>query len=598
MDQIRENSVVLYDVFNQQWLLFEDPVEVYAAYETASVEAALRECERRAAQNGLYAAGFVAYEAGPAFDRALVVRPADGFPLLWFGLYRPPVPISFPSPAEKDDAAPAWQPSVTEEAYGQSFRRIKEYIGAGDTYQVNLTFRLRAPFSTDPWPFFVRMIHASGKGCGAFVNTQDWTVCSASPELFFTLDEGHLVSRPMKGTAARGLTNEDDLRQAAWLHGSEKNRAENVMIVDMVRNDMGRIDEGASVAVSSLFDCEQYPTLWQMTSTVCCRTRESLVNIFRALFPAASITGAPKVRTMQIIAELESTPRRIYTGTVGFLTPNGRAQFNVAIRTVLVDKKNHTAEYGVGGAIVWDSDMRDEMKECETKAGILIQKRPAFSLLETILWTPEEGCVLIDSHLNRLAASAAYFSRTADLDKIRETLTSLARTFPSQPMRVRLLIPPAGEPVYEAQPLTPLPHPYRIRLASRPIDRADVFLYHKTTQRLVYEELLAASPGWDDVLLWNEKEEITESCIANVVVNIEGRLLTPPVASGLLPGTLRACLIERGQIEEAVIRVEDLSRCSKMYLVNAVRGIWEVSVPPGGFLSSRQAGRLRKRRTR
>ncbi|MBN1664210.1 MAG: aminodeoxychorismate synthase component I [Deltaproteobacteria bacterium] len=577
MVPISENSVMLYDAGGRTWLQFSNPVMIYAVCDLESVVDVLRECERQVAADHLYAAGFLSYEAGPAFDRALVAHPAGAFPLIWLGLYERPTPFSFPSMAEADFTAIPWRPSVTEDEYRHSFQRIKEYIRAGDTYQVNYSFRLQAPFSLNPWTMFVRMIHAQGNGYGAFVNTEDWTVCSASPELFFTLEEGQLLSRPMKGTAARGLTYADDRMQADWLVNSEKNRAENVMIVDMVRNDMGRVSDGASVEVASLYDCEKYPTLWQMTSTVQCQTKESLVDIFRALFPAASITGAPKVRTMQIIADLESTPRRIYTGTIGFLSPERRAQFNVAIRTVLVDNKKHLSEYGVGGAIVWDSEKAEEMKECYTKAKILVQKQPDFSLLETILWTPQEGYVLLDHHLKRLAESAAYFSRPAEIDKIREKLSTLSREFHPQPMRMRLLLQPDGEPVYDVGIPAPLPQPYRIGLADKSILSNDVFLYHKTTNRQCYEERLASSPGYDDLLLWNENREITESCIANVVVDMDGKLLTPPVTCGLLPGTLRSFLLDRGQVGEQVIKIDDLQCCSKVYLVNSLRGIWEVS---------------------
>jgi para-aminobenzoate synthetase / 4-amino-4-deoxychorismate lyase len=507
------------------------------------------------------------------------VRPPGAFPLLWFGVYREPQEVSFsPLPRESLAAIP-WRPSVSEDEYRRCFRKIKDYIRAGDTYQVNYTFRLLAPFSTDPWRLFVQMIYAQGYGYGAFVNTERWTVCSASPELFLALHAGNLSSRPMKGTAARGLLHAEDLQQAAWLAHSEKNRAENVMIVDMVRNDMGRIADIGSVSVPSLFDVEKYPTLWQMTSTVECATKAGLLDIFRALFPAASITGAPKVRTMQIIAELESTPRRTYTGTIGFLSPGLRAQFNVTIRTVLVDRHNNTAEYGLGGGIVWDSENKDELQECYTKARVLVQGMPHFALLETVLWTPEEGYFLLDSHLARLADSAAYFSRPVDIEAIRGKLQALAKDLPSYPHKIRLLAPPEPEPIMvTAHVLAPLPQPYRVRVAREPINSRDPFLYHKTTNRRVYEQMLAAAPGSDDVLLCNEAGQVTESCIANVVVEIDGRLLTPPVTCGLLHGTYRDLLLQQNEVSEGIIGIEDLPECSRIYLVNSVRGMWEISL--------------------
>ena len=573
-----EDSVVLYDAPNRRWLFFHRPLQVHVAHSLESVLSILREVERQVTVDHLYAAGFIAYEAGPAFDPALIVRSPGSFPLLWFGIYPEPEQISFPPLPREGLANISWEPSVSEKEYRLSLGKIKEYIQAGDTYQVNYTFRLRAPFSEDPWRLFVQMVHAQGFGYGAFVNTEGWTICSASPELFFTLEDEELRSRPMKGTVSRGLTQTEDLKQAAWLQHSEKNRAENVMIVDMVRNDMGRIAEVGTVEVPSLFDVEKYPTLWQMTSTVRCRTKASLTDIFRALFPAASITGAPKVRTMQIIAELENAPRKIYTGTVGFFSPGPKAQFNVAIRTVLVDRLGHTSEYGVGGGIVWDSEKADELQECYTKARILVQPTSDFALLETILWTPQEGFFLLDDHLTRLADSSAYFSRPVDLGAIREKLNALALELPPHPHRIRLVLPQENEPTLEAHILLSPPKPYRMRLAKIPINSRDPFLYHKTTHRRVYEQALAESPGYDDVLLWNEREEVTESCIANVLVEMDGQLLTPPVHCGLLPGTYRSYLLKKDKVTEGIIRIQDLCRCSKIYLVNSVRGMWEVSL--------------------
>ncbi len=573
-----EDSVVLYDANHQKWLLFCRPLKIYVAHSLESVVNILRAVEHQVTVNHLHAAGFIAYEAGPAFDPALVVRSPGAFPLLWFGIYREPEQISFPPLPREDLANIFWKPSVSEKEYRLSLSKIKEYIQAGDTYQVNYTFRLRAPFSEDPWRLFVQMVHAQGYGYGAFVNTEGWTICSASPELFFTLEAEELSSRPMKGTVSRGLTQAEDLEHANWLQRSEKNRAENVMIVDMVRNDMGRIAEVGSVEVPSLFDIEKYLTLWQMTSTVDCRTKASMTDIFRALFPAASITGAPKVRTMQIIAELENAPRRIYTGTIGFFSPGRKAQFNMAIRTVLVDRLSHTSEYGVGGGIVWDSEKADELQECYTKARILVQPTPDFALLETILRTPQDGYFLLDDHLTRLRDPSAYFSHPVDMETIREKLNVLARELPPRPHRIRLVVPQENEPMLEAHVLLSPPQPYRIRLAKRPINSKDPFLYHKTTHRRVYEQALAESPGCDDVLLWNEKKEVTESCIANVLVEMDGKFLTPPVHCGLLPGTYRSLLLKQDKVREEIIHVQDLRRCSGIYLVNSVRGMWEVSL--------------------
>ena len=448
--------------------------------------------------------------------------------------------------------------------------------------------RLRAPFSGDPWSYFIELARAQDASYSAFVNTKEWIICSASPELFCQLNGEALISRPMKGTAPRGLMLHDDREQAEWLHHSEKNRAENVMIVDMVRNDMGRIAHTGSVHVSSLYEVEKYPTVWQMTSTVRATTEAGLCAIMQALFPPASITGAPKPRTMQIIAELEQTPRRIYTGTVGFWMPDRTAQFNVAIRTVLIDKATDEAEYGVGGGIVWDSIDQMEFEECRTKARILTQRVPDFSLLETILWTPEQGYFLLPYHLARLADSAAYFSYAADMDAIRNKLDSLARTLPKTAHKVRLLVARDGGITLQSEALAEAlgdaaAVSQRCCLAPAPIDSSNPSLYHKTTNREVYDQALAASPGHNDVILWNEKGEITESCIANILVELDGELYTPPIRCGLLPGTYRAYLLEQGKVRERVISTEDLTRSPHIYLVSSVRKERKVVVDVEGF---------------
>jgi para-aminobenzoate synthetase/4-amino-4-deoxychorismate lyase len=576
-----EHNAVLFDAVRGQWLRFRRPRQVLVAHTLDDVLPTLAAVECRVEAEGLHAAGFVAYEAAPALDRALQVRPDAGFPLAWFGLYDAPQPFDFPPAPQLPVPAIEWAASLSEDGYRQALGRIKDYIARGDTYQVNYSFRLRGAWNQQAWPFFVHLVHAQGGGYGALIHTGDWLVACASPELFFDLQGRRLITRPMKGTAGRALCPREDLRQAAWLRASEKNRAENVMIVDMARNDLGRVADLGSVAVSRLFEVEKYPSVWQMTSTVSATTDAGLSALLRAMFPAASITGAPKARTMQIIAELETAPRRIYTGSIGLVAPGRRAQFNVAIRTVLVDLRRGVAEYGVGGGIVWDSQPHDELQECRTKARVLTECLPPFDLLETIRWSPGEGLVLLDAHLARLADSAAYFSRPLDVATIRRHLDEATRNLHPAPHRLRLRVGADGLPRVECGPLTPLPQPYRVRLAPEPVPSSDRLRYHKTTHRAVYEQALAATPDCDDVLLWNERGELTESTIANLILELDGRRLTPPVNCGLLPGIQRAQWVAEGAIEERVVHVADLPRVTRIWLVNSVRGKWEASLVTG-----------------
>lgn len=570
-----DDAALIHDAANKRWLAFSNPLAIYVAHGTDEVIPAMEAIEKDVRERGLWAAGFVSYEASPAFDPALEVKTPGACPLLWFGLYGEPEEVS-PSFVDDREFGPLdWQAFLDPDEYRRSIERIKDYIGLGETYQVNYTYRLRTRFTDDPWPLFARMIRAQRCDYGAYISTRDWTICSASPEMFFDRYDGELASKPMKGTMPRGLWYEDDRQKADDLYHSEKNRAENVMIVDMVRNDLGRIADTGSVHVSGLFDVEQYPTLWQMTSTVKCTTNAGMTDIFRALFPPASITGAPKTRTMQIIAELENAPRQIYTGTIGFVAPNNRAQFNVAIRTVLVDRRKGTAEYGVGGGIVWDSTAGSEFEECRTKARVLTQCPPEFSLLETLLWTPDEGFFLLDRHLERVKKSAEYFSRPVDTDEICGLLDEAVRG-QAQSCRVRLLVPEDGLPSIDVRLFIPHTGDYRIRLAKEPIASSNVFLYHKTTNRRVYEEALQDCPVCNDVLLWNENGRITESCIANVIVEMDGELFTPPVSCGLLPGVYRAHLLDQGKIREREIGVDELRGCTRIWLANSVRGQWAV----------------------
>lgn len=565
------NSVVLQDARSREWLYFQQPIAVLTADSVEQVMPVLEQVQRQVEKQGWYAAGFLSYEAAPAFDPSLRVQPDGSFPLAWFGLYQAPQPLELPDCQEA--LGLEWQPSISQAAYQRAIAQIKQYIAAGLTYQVNYSFRLRSQFASDPWPYFCQLARAQESLYGAFINLPDWAICCASPELFFDWTGSTLTSRPMKGTAPRGLTDQLDRQLAQELQQSEKNRAENLMIVDMIRNDMGRIAQTGSVRVEELFAVEQYPTLWQMTSLVESQTRARLPEIMQALFPCASITGAPKSRTMEIIAELENSPRRIYTGTIGFLDPRGRAQFNVAIRTVLVDKQQQTATYGVGGGIVWDSIDHDEYAECCTKARVLTHQPPQFSLLESILWQPGTDYFLLDLHLQRLQASARYFSFPLDLAAVQLQLKALSQTLKPTPHKVRLLVDRQGQLHLEAAPLeiSPTLEPIPVGLAPTAIDSQNVFLYHKTSQRQIYDQARQAQPEMADVLLWNERGELTESCLANLVVELEGQWYTPPVSCGLLNGTYRTWLLQQGKVQERILLLEDLPRCSRVFLVNSVR---------------------------
>ena len=386
----------------------------------------------------------------------------------------------------------------------------------------------------------------------------------------------------MKGTTSRGRTTAEDQAQSEWLRHSAKNRAENVMIVDMIRNDLGRIANIGSVSVPQLFEVERYPTLWQMTSTVTAQTDASLTEVFAALFPSASITGAPKVSTMKIIADLESTPRKIYTGSIGYISPQGQAKFNVAIRTALIDREHQRAEYGVGGGIIWDSTSTDEYSEAMLKAQVLTQHPHPFSLLETILWTPREGFFLRQKHIERVLDSADYFDIRLRRETLEEYFDQLTSRFHG-PQRVRVLVDQDGALSAEYRDFYPLADnaPLKVGLSREPVNSKNVFLFHKTTRRDVYESARKGFEGLDDVLLYNEKGELTEFTIGNLVVELNGQYLTPPISCGVLPGTFRAHLLETGKIQERTIPLEMLSHCTQIFRVNSIRGLQAVEIENG-----------------
>ncbi|MBK9927056.1 MAG: aminodeoxychorismate synthase component I [Anaerolineales bacterium] len=575
------NEVLLKE--NDQWLHFTEPKQIITTQSLDDVIPSLQEIERLTQVNGWHAAGFISYEAAPAFDKAL--RPeqsgaqkdnVDEFPLLWFGLYPAPRIITLPEP---DSAKPAlsWLTTVDRDTYNTAIEQIKDYIAQGQTYQVNYTMRLRAEFKTDPWNFFLHLAQTQNNHA-AYIDLGRYIIASASPEFFFRLNGDIIESRPMKGTTRRGRTTLEDEEQAQWLKDSEKNRAENVMIVDMIRNDLGRIAKVGSVHIPELFSTEKYPTLWQMTSTVRAKTSASLTEIFEALFPCASITGAPKVSTMRIISELETSLRKIYTGSIGHIAPNRKATFNVAIRTALIDRKTQTAEYGVGSGIVWDSINTDEYTEALLKARVLTEETQQFSLLETLLWTPEESFFLREKHIERLLDSAKYFDFPVARKDIENYLNEISSQFTS-PQRVRLLLDKHGNLQSETKPYESVSDhpPLNVRLAKEPVHSGNVFLFHKTTHREIYEVARKGLQEYDDVLLYNENNELTEFTIGNLVVELNGKLYTPPISCGLLAGTFRAHLLETSQVEERVIRVEELKDCTKIFLVNSVRK-WEIAV--------------------
>jgi para-aminobenzoate synthetase / 4-amino-4-deoxychorismate lyase len=587
------------------WHCYEQPHQIIQADTLDQILPALRQIQTVVDRDQLTAVGYISYEASPAFDPALQThQPHPGLPLLWFGLYpAPTIHDTLPPPPENSVyQLGAWHASQSEAAYADALHQIKQAIARGETYQVNHTFRLTAEFAGDPYALFYALHEAQQAAYSAYLPLGDHLICSVSPELFFRLEGQQVTTLPMKGTAVRGLTFSADQAQSDWLAQSPKNRAENIMIVDMIRNDLSRVAQLGTVRVPHLCQTERYPTLWQMTSTVTATIppSTSLADLCTALFPCASITGAPKIRTMQLIRQLESSPRGVYCGAIGFYAPHQTAQFSVAIRTIWLDMRPPIpqATYGVGSGIVWDSATGDEYAECQTKAKVLTHRDPPFDLLETLRWEPlpqtaegaEDaeknrtrwdlpkgeggGYVLLERHVQRLAESAAYFGFACDVSLVTAQLEAFACTLPAQAQKVRLVLNRAGQISLTATDLPKAEGTWRVGLAGQPVRRENRFLYHKTTHRQVYEGVWHGRDRalYDDILLWNEQEELTESCIANLALKLGGVWYTPPVSSGLLAGTYRAELLAQGRLQERILTLADLPRAEAIALFNSVRG--------------------------
>ena len=549
---------------------FVQPVGEIVAAAADEVRPALSAVDRAVAQ-GLHAVGFVCYEAAAGLDPAFTTHPADALPLVYFGLFAERQPVAAPRDSLGSYELGEWWPSVSRAEYEAAIARIRAYIAAGDTYQVNYTLRLHSRFRGDPRALYRDLGQVQESALCAYFDLGRHVLISASPELFFRLHNGRCTVRPMKGTRPRGRFAAEDQQRADALQNSAKDRAENLMVADMLRNDLGRVSQVGSVAVPALWSVERYPTVWQLTSTVTSQLKAGvcLPDLLAALFPCGSVTGAPKVRTMEIIAELERAPRGIYTGCMGYVSPGPEACFNVAIRTAHLDREKAQLEFGVGGGIVWASSAAEEYAECLVKAEVLrARPHPSFELLETLLY--EEGSYfLLERHLERLSQSAAYWGfRYAD-DRVRARLHTATHAMEGR-CRVRLLLARSGAVRLQHGPLAP-GRPLRVGLARAAVNSADPLLYHKTTHRAAYDRQLAARPDCDDVVLYNERGELTECCIGNLVLERGGVRSTPPVEAGLLAGTFRAELLAQGQLCERPLPIGELARADAVYIINSVR---------------------------
>ncbi len=551
--------------------LYRDPAETVEARRPEAVRPVLHRLR------GHQAAGFIVYEAGHALEPKLAplacAAEAEGPPLLWFGLFDGWEDVDpealLPGPAGAWAARP--RPLVTRESHEAAVGRALEHILAGDIYQANLTFQAEVATAGHPLALYAAIRPRARAGWGAVVFTGEHWLLSFSPELFFTLEAGRVTARPMKGTAPAGSDPEA-------LRSDPKQRSENLMIVDLLRNDLSRLSKPGTVKVPALFEVEAYPTVLQMTSTVVGELEDGLggVDLLETIFPCGSVTGAPKIRAMEVIASLEGERRGPYTGSIGRLAPDGEAEFNVAIRTLVLKAGETAARLGLGSGIVADSVAGDEWLECLAK-GEFVATCQGFDLIETMRFDPHEGLFELDRHLARMKRSADHFGFAFDRHHARNELQA-ATFFLREARKLRLLLSSSGALAIESRPLPAAPErAVEVALAPLPVEPEDFRLRHKTSDRRFYDEAREAA-GAFEVVFVDREGFLTEGSFTSLFVERGGRLLTPPLERGLLPGVLREVLLEEGRAEETDLRAEDLE--SGFFLGNAVRGLIPAELVP------------------
>ena len=554
--------------------IFTDAIKELKTKNIKEVKHLLAEVE--AYQNkGYYAVGYVSYEAAPAFETKFQVidGPLMSEYLLYFTVHETvqtePIPLTY----DLITLPKSWQELTSAEEYKAAIEHIHHHIRQGDTYQVNYTVQLQQNLTADPFAIYNRLVVEQNAHYNAFIQHDDVSIISISPELFFKKDGDKLTTRPMKGTTNRGLTTETDLAQARWLAQDQKNRSENMMIVDLLRNDMNRISKIGSEDVKSLCQVEQYSTVWQMTSTIETQllTNRSLCDVFQALFPCGSITGAPKIATMEIIKKVEKQPRGVYCGAIGILVPQGPSIFNVAIRTLQMEETK--AIYGVGGGITWDSNWESEYEETKQKAAVLYRQNPKFDLIST--GRIHQGKLLfLEEHIKRLQESSQYFDYPFNAEKAHYQVEAMCQSLDlNTDYRLKISLAKDGELKFEHSQLTNLSDDFcQARLVEQRHPLDSPYTFFKTSYRP------HLSIELHEQIYYNHEGQLLETSIGNIVLKIEDQLYTPPVHLGLLNGIYRQSLIAENKLKEKVLTVKDLKQAQAIYGCNAVRGLYELKV--------------------
>ncbi|MDI9636650.1 chorismate-binding protein [Kamptonema cortianum] len=558
--------------FGPGWLLFDSPSEILQANCTDSLKELLARIEEHSHDAG-FAAGWLTYESGSVFDSALTSL-TDEQPLACFGLFQSP-PRYYRVLPFVDGELPEWTVEWSEKQYRQLFDKVAVQIQEGVTYQVNLAFPMAAKFADD-WDLFCQLAGTAPPTYATFARIAGISVLSLSPELFFEKSGFRVVSKPMKGTRSRCPGDPAGISQAEELLHSNKDRAENLMIVDMVRNDMGRFAKPGTTSVDKLFEIEPHRTVWQMTSTISCESDAKLSEILAGLFPCASVTGTPKVEATRTIAELESRPRGVYTGALGYVLPEGDCRMSVPIRTI--QWREDVGRYFVGSGIVADSTPESEWNECLVKAAALRSAPEPFQLLETMLFEPGSGIFLLEYHMVRMESSAQALEFKFDAEKIRSTLQASELWNYESPRRLRLLVNRAGEIELQHEPFSQPVGPLKAVLDSYPQPMSDLLACHKTTARDHLACVKERHPMQEEVLMQTENGHLCGFLKGNLVIELHGRKLTPEFGNHFLAGTYARYLTEIGEVEFAPLTVRDLDSATRFWRINSVTGWVEINL--------------------
>ncbi|MCE5194965.1 MAG: aminodeoxychorismate synthase component I [Nitrospiraceae bacterium] len=592
----KQNNIVIletlrYDKDNYKTFLFIKPIKILQIYELDEVPELFNNIEAYLDQN-YYLAGYFNYELGYHFEKITELKKQNK-PVAWFGVYEKPLifnhitesfenpDMGIPGDASEENQKNTYRLSqpmlnINENEYSEKINFIKDYIKSGDTYQINFTDKYNFTFHGSSLSFYNDLKKKQRVSYASYIKSDNQHIICLSPELFLRIKDNEIFTRPMKGTAKRGKTLNEDAELSSWLAENTKNQSENLMIVDLIRNDLGRICENGTVKVHKLFSIEKYQTLFQMTSTVSGKIKNDVkyYNIFKSLFPSGSVTGAPKIRSMQIIHELEKETRGVYTGAIGYFSPNNEAVFNVPIRTISIE--GSSAEMGVGSGIVIDSEPEDEYKECRLKADFLLSQTPDFELIESLLW--DNVFPFLDKHIKRIQNSAEYFDYPCDIENLKKKLIEHSRLLiENKKYKIRIRLDCTGNIKIENKIIGDLEQTIALIAVSKICtDSRKKFLYHKTTNRNLYDRLFktAQSKGFADIIFMNEKNEITEGAIHNIIIKRGAEFITPPIESGLLNGVFRQHLLEtRLDIKEGLLYLKDLEEAEDIYICNAVRGL-------------------------